>query len=230
MLKSKEIEKLAIKKYLDVTGQSFEISEYESPDFILRGLDIEIGCEVTEYYPDYGPKGSELRKRESYLKQLHVRIRIMLIEKYPIGYRFSIIYKPKATKRSSIDAEVTSVDLAMNHNLKSQIIVNPSISISQIQIEQLNDLPTQAELLVYSDFLQNDKKSLEQIIEVKTGLSKKWNNRYKYKWLIISFGVSISGDVRFDLIKDLDKVKDNYWDKIVLIDINFGNYKEINAT
>jgi hypothetical protein len=71
MLTKKEIEKLSVKKYLNASKQSYDIEDFESPDFILRSNGTTTACEVTEFYPDYTAKGSGLRKRERYLNNLH---------------------------------------------------------------------------------------------------------------------------------------------------------------
>lgn len=71
MRSPKDLEKLAVEKYLNASNQSFKIQEFESPDFILIGKGNRIGCEVTEFYTDYASKGSSLKKRESFLNELH---------------------------------------------------------------------------------------------------------------------------------------------------------------
>jgi hypothetical protein len=37
---------------------------------MLRGEGKKVGCEVTEFYPDYTAKGSDLRQGERYLNNL----------------------------------------------------------------------------------------------------------------------------------------------------------------
>ena len=44
MLTTKEIERLAVEKYLQASDQSYEVEDFESPDFILRGKGKKIGC------------------------------------------------------------------------------------------------------------------------------------------------------------------------------------------
>ena len=153
MLSPKELEKLAVEKYLQATKQSYEIEDFESPDFILKGKGHEIGCEVTEFYPDYTPKGSSFRKRESYLNELHQKIRSKLLEQYPRGYSFSISYKPSVSERSSIDSEVDSVSLIIRENIESRLVNDPSSNIRRIFIRKIGDFSTQIPLMIFSDYV-----------------------------------------------------------------------------
>jgi len=42
MLTTKEIERLAVEKYLQASDQSYEVEDFESPDFILRGKERKL--------------------------------------------------------------------------------------------------------------------------------------------------------------------------------------------
>jgi len=230
MLSPKKLEKLAVEKYLKASNQSYKIEDFESPDFILKAKGREIGCEVTEFYPDYTKKGSSLRKRESYLNELHQKIRAQLLEEYPRGYSFSISYKPTVSQRSSIDSEVDLVNLIVKENIESRLVNDPSANIRRIFIRKIGGFPTQIPLMIFSDDVLPKVEWFIPIIEAKTELIKKWNGTYNHKWLVISIGLSRSGDITISRIKDLEKLKSKYWDKIILIDIHFADYVEINAT
>jgi hypothetical protein len=68
MLNQKKIERKAVERYLDSSNQLFDITDFESPDFILKNESHEIGCELTEFYPDYDATGSKLKERKKIIK------------------------------------------------------------------------------------------------------------------------------------------------------------------
>ena len=53
---------------------------------------------------------------------------------------------------------------------------------------------------------------------------------YDEKWLIISVGLSRSGDINLERLVLSEETGLKKWDKIVLIDIHFSKYLDINAT
>ncbi|MBZ9651647.1 hypothetical protein [Psychroflexus montanilacus] len=229
MRSPKDLEKLAVEKYLNASNQSFEIEEFESPDFILKGKGNKIGCEVTEFYPDYASKGSSLRERESFLNELHQKIRVKLFEQFPRGFLFSINYKSIASKRTSIDSEVNTVSLNLSEHIESEQIDEPSVNIRRIFIKKIGDFNTKISSFIASDFTPPIVEWFIPIIKVKTEKIQKWNDTYDQKWLLISTGLSSSGDVSLRHIKDTEKLKSAYWDKIIIIDIIFADYVEINS-
>lgn len=81
--------------------------------------------------------------------------------------------------------------------------------------------------MIFSDYTSPKVEWFIPIIDAKTEKIKKWNKTYDQKWLVISTGLSSSGDVPIRHIKDTEKLKSAYWDKIIIIDINFGDYVEI---
>ena len=85
MKSPKEIERLALERFLSATNQEFIVEDSESPDFILKDGTKTIGCEITEFAPDYSPKGSKLRAREQFINKLHSKLREKIISKYPFG-------------------------------------------------------------------------------------------------------------------------------------------------
>jgi hypothetical protein len=230
MLTPKEIERLSVEKYLKASNQYYEIEDFESPDFILRGNGNEIGCEVTEFYPDYSPKGSTLRKRESYLNDFHQKLKLSLLNQYPKGFSFDLSYKPTGSKKCSNDEEVESVCLNIQKNINSRLINNPSTNISRIFIRRIEDIPTRITQMIFSDYAHPKAEWFKPIIVAKTNKMKKWNGIYDYKWLIISTGLSRSGEITVGRIKHLENLKSAFWDKIILIDIHFADYIEIDAT
>lgn len=229
MRSPKDLEKLAVEKYLNASNQSFEIEEFESPDFILKGKGNKIGCEVTKFYPDYASKGSSLRERESFLNELHQKIRVKLIEQFPRGFLFTINYKSIASKRTSIDSEVNTVSLNLSEHIESEQIDEPSVNIRRIFIKKIGDFNTKISSFVTSDYTPPKVEWFIPIIKVKTEKIKIWNETFDQKWLVISTGLSSSGDVSLRHIKDTEKLKSAYWDKIIIIDIIFADYVEINS-
>ncbi|SDG39480.1 hypothetical protein [Psychroflexus sediminis] len=229
MRSPKALEKLAVEKYLKASNQSFEIEEFESPDFILKGKGNKIGCEVTEFYTDYASKGSSLKKRESFLNELHQKIRVKLVELFPYGYDFTINYNSIVSKRTSIEVEVNTVSLSVSENIESELIDEPSTNISRISIRKIGNFPTRISSFIASDYTPPKVEWFIPIIKAKTEKIKKWNETYDRKWLVISTGLSSSGDVSLRHIRNIEKLKSAYWDKIIIIDINFADYVEINS-
>lgn len=230
MLSKKEKETLALEKYLKASGQSYEVKDFESPDFILNGDGRIIGCEVTEFYPDYTSNGSKLRKREGYLNKLHQSLRFKLLEQYPVGYSFSISYDPLSLSRSSIELEVLSVFEKIQNHIGSSKVKNPSINIRRILINKIGDYPSLISLKISSDYEEPQAEWFQSIIKSKSDRSKNWDGDYEQRWLLISIGLSRSGDVTIKRIKNLKNLNLNNWDKVILIDVNFSDYVEINAT
>ena len=71
---------------------------------------------------------------------------------------------------------------------------------------------------------------LTPIIKSKDKLQENWTNNYDEKLLIISVGLSRSGDINLERLVLSEETGLKKWDKIVLIDIHFSKYLEINAT
>jgi hypothetical protein len=89
MLSPKQLERLVLNKYLELTDQEFQILETESPDFILTSGDLNIGCEVTEYFPDYSSCGSNLRMRIAFIDTLNQEQGEQLVEVVQYGVSFT---------------------------------------------------------------------------------------------------------------------------------------------
>jgi hypothetical protein len=70
---------------------------------------------------------------------------------------------------------------------------------------------------------------LQPIIDSKSSKIKEWKRSFDERWLIISIGIPISGDLNLIKVKNLEILEPREWNKIILIDIHFGNYKEINS-
>jgi hypothetical protein len=230
MLTTKEIERLAVEKYLQASDQSYEVEDFESPDFILRGKGKKIGCEVTEFYPDYSPKGSDLRQRERYLNNFHQKLKTKLLEYYPQGYTIGINYKPYMSEKSSTDLEVESVFFNIKQSINLRYINDPSKNIRGILIHKIGDFPTLISQMIASDDITPKAEWLIPMIESKTKLMQNWNSTFSEKWLIISIGPSRAGYISINRIKNLDSVKYILWNKIILIDIHFADYIEIKST
>jgi hypothetical protein len=230
MLNKKEKERLALNKYLEASEQFFEFDDFESPDFILKVDDKLIGCEVTEFYPDYGSKGSKLRKRESHLNKLHHELRSKLIKKYLIGFSFSVSYKQYCSGKTPIKLEVEKVIGKLQYLSDYKIVDNPTINIRQIFIRKIGNLPSRISLMISTDYQEPKNDWFEPIIESKSTLLQNWKGNYAQNWLLISVGLSRSGDVTLNKIKDLKKLNTKNWDKVILIDVSFNDYVEINAT
>lgn len=230
MLTTKEIERLAVEKYLQASDQSYEVEDFESPDFILRGEGKKIGCEVTEFYPDYSPKGSDLRQRKRYLNNFHQKLKTKLLEYYPQGYTIGINYKPYMSEKSSTDLEVESVFFNIKQSINLRYINDPSKNIRGILIHKIGDFPTLISQMIASDDITPKAEWLIPMIESKTKLMQNWNSTFSEKWLIISIGPSRTGYISINRIKNLDSVKYILWNKIILIDIHFADYIEIKST
>jgi hypothetical protein len=230
MLSLKQKEKLAIEKYLTASNQYFEIEDFESPDFILKDKERLIGCEVTDFHPDYSPKGSVLHQRESYINDLHDKLKSKIRETNPIGYSFTIDYISIAKEKTKIDSEVELINRQIKENIDSTVLNNPSTNIRRIFIKKIEGFPTRFILMTSSDYVEPNSDWIKPIIESKTNKIEKWRGEYNEKWLLISIGLSRSGDLnlkRLDLSVDL---KNNIWNKIILIDIHHSEYIDINAT
>jgi hypothetical protein len=230
MLTTKEIERLAVEKYLQASDQSYEVEDFESPDFILRGEGKKIGCEVTEFYPDYSPKGSDLRQRKRYLNNFHQKLKTKLLEYYSQGYTIGINYKPYMSEKSSTDLEVESVFFNIKQSINLRYINDPSKNIRGIFFHKIGDFPTLISQMIASDDITPKAEWLIPMIESKTKLMQNWNSTFSEKWLIISIGPSRTGYISINRIKNLDSVKYILWNKIILIDIHFADYIEIKST
>lgn len=235
MPSKKEKERLALNRYLKASGQLFEFDDFESPDFILKVDNKSIGCEVTEFYPDYTSKGSESRKRENYLNNLHNELRSKLLEQYPIGFSFTVSYKPNCSGRIGIKSEVKAVIGKLQNLIDYDIVDNLFINVTSVNvrgvfISRIGDFSSRVSLIIFSDYQEPKNEWIETIVESKAALLQKWKDKYTQNWLLISIGLSRSGDVTLNRIKDLKKLNIKTWDKVILIDINLNNYVEINAT
>jgi hypothetical protein len=229
MLNQKELERKAVERYLDSSNQLFDITDFESPDFILKNESYEIGCEVTEFYPDYDATGSKLKKRESFIKKLHKTLGIELLDRYPKGFVFDICYEFAATEKTSIKSEVQSViNNIESYFYKGQVIPS-SINIRKISIRKTDLLPTRLILSIPSHYSDPTQEWLQPIIDSKSSKIKEWKRSFDKRWLIISIGISISGDLNLNKIKNLEILEPREWNKIILIDIPFGDYKEFNS-
>ena len=83
--------------------------------------------------------------------------------------------------------------------------------------------------MLFSDFKTFKKEYIDTIIKEKTKLLKRWNQKFNQKWLIISIGLSMSSYLNIDDFEKSDSLKLDEWDKIILLDIHFSKYVEINA-
>ena len=231
MRDTKRIEKLTLERYLTASKQSYNIKQHETPDFILEKNGKIIGCEITEYYPDYSKKGSNTRKRESYLKKLHEKIETKLIEKFPKEYLFTINYKATSNIKSKInlEVEVEKIHKLISENIDLRYLNNPSPNINSVIIDKQVNLSTKIIFMLFSDFKPFKKEYIDPIIKEKTKLLKRWNQKFNQKWLIISIGLSMSSDLNIDDFEKSDNIKLDEWDKIILLDIHFSKYVEINA-
>lgn len=230
MLSKKEKEQLVVEKYLSASNQCFEIEGFESPDFILKGNRCVIGCEVTDFHPDYSPKGSDLHKRESFINDLHKKIRSKLLKSFPFGYSFTINYIPTVGEKSQIDSEVDLVSQKIIDNIGSRVINTPSTNIRSIFFRKIGDFPSRISLMIRSDYIEPSSEWIEPIIESKSKKVEKWTGTYDKKWLVISIGLSRTGDMNLKRLNLSESLKSDIWDKIILIDIHFSEYLDINAT
>lgn len=230
MINKKEIEKLAVKSYLTASYQTFEIEDFESPDFILRNSDLTIGCEVTDFHPDYSSKGSNLHKRESFINDLHDRMRTKIKELFPLGYSFWISYQSEKSENSKIDSEVELLQQKIIENIDSSVIKNPSINVRLIFISKIENLTTKVNQMVATDYQTPKPEWIKSIIEAKTEIMDTWKGGYDEKWLLISVGLSRSGDLNLKKLKLSSELNCNDWNKIILIDVRFSEYLDINAT
>jgi hypothetical protein len=170
MLTTKEIERLAVEEYLQACDQSYEVEDFESPDFILRGEGKKIGCEVTEFYPNYSPKGSDLRQRERYLNNFHQKLKTKLLEYYPQGYAIDINYKPYMSEKSSKDLEVESVFFNIKQSINLRYINDPSKNSRELFFHKIGDFSTLISQMIASDGIIPKAKWLMPMIESKTKL------------------------------------------------------------
>jgi hypothetical protein len=156
-------------------------------------------------------------------------LRLSLLDQYPQGFSFAINYKPDNSEKSSTDEEITSVCSNIQKNINSSVINAPSPNINQIFIRKNGDFPTQISQMLCSDYIEVKTEWFKPIIAAKTKKQKNWNDSYDCKWLLISIGLSRSGEINLKEIEHLQELRSAYWDKIILIDINFADYIEINA-
>jgi hypothetical protein len=81
-----------------------------------------------------------------------------------------------------------------------------------------------------SDYVEPNSDWIQPIIEAKTNKIEKWRDKYNEKWLLISISLSRFRDLN---LKSLDlsvDLKNNIWNKIILIDIYHSKYIDIKAT
>ncbi|MFQ3182469.1 MAG: hypothetical protein ACI9Z4_002081 [Polaribacter sp.] len=81
-----------------------------------------------------------------------------------------------------------------------------------------------------SDYVEPNSDWIQPIIEAKTNKIEKWRDKYNEKWLLISIGLSRFRDLNLKSLDLSGDLKNNIWNKIILIDIYHSKYIDINAT
>lgn len=229
MLSQKQLERLALNKYLELTHQEFQIKETESPDFILNTEDFNIGCEVTEYYPDYSSSGSSLKMRNSFIDKLNQTLRNQLLELYPKGYSFTIHYSSESPGRTRIEDEIKDVIQKIKISSSKGNIENPSPSIKEIRIKSIGEYPSRIILFLSSNYESPSVDWIKPIIESKTDKAAHWTKSFDQLWLLISVGLSRSTDLDLRSIRLSQDLLGEPWDKIALIDVALEKFIEIDA-
>jgi hypothetical protein len=225
----KQLERLVLNKYLELTDQEFQILETESPDFILTSGDLNIGCEVTEYFPDYSSCGSNLRMRNAFIDTLNQKLREQLLELYPKGYSFTIHYSSESPGRTQIADEVNDVLQKIQSVSSKENIINPSPNINSIRIKSIGEYPSRILLFLSSKYESPSVDWIKPIIDSKTKKSTQWTNSFDHLWLLISVGLSRSTDLDLRKIRLSKELLGEVWGKIALVDVPLENFVEIDA-
>lgn len=230
MRNQKELELLALNKYLDLTYQEYRVEKSESPDFNLKSADLSVGCEVTEYFPDYSSSGSTLKMRNAFLDKLNKRLRKKLLELFPNGYSFTIHYQPEQKGRSKISEEIEEVLHKINPDSPEASLEMPSQNIKRIVIKSIGHFPSRTMLFLSTNYESPSVDWIWPIIESKSQIATSWTNSFDQLWLLIAVGISRSSDLDLRTIKLSENMLGATWKKIALVDVSIEKVIEINAT
>lgn len=227
-MKKKEFELFVIDNYLRASQKqniySYSQLDNDPPDFLLNKGKQNIGCEVTEFFNDYDEKGAISKRSESIYADIHNKIRQKLLVEIPIGYFFTINYKPKILVHVNKEEESDKVIQILRNNLDNKFIKGISDSVNDITIKKISNRKTLAIRSAGQRFVEPTEKIVENIIKSKIDDLVNWPSDIKEKWLLIHFGKSDPNIYSVKDFKRLKKVEYYGFDKIVLFDIAFKEY------
>jgi hypothetical protein len=231
MLSKKEQEKLVVESFLNASNCAHKV-EYgpNPPDLELSIYDKKIGCEVTNFFPDNFSEGSRLKKAESFNNRLNEKVSNLIMEVYPIGYSFTIIYNNNLEFKKRFDKEANLLFQKISDKIKSKRITNPTKNVRNVFIKKTDNAKSNIILYEASDYKKPTVDWILPRINKKTVELKNWGNNYDENWLIITCGLYRSSDLTFEELSDIHKLKNPNWSKLILFDFPLEIYIDINAT
>lgn len=190
------------------------IWDHERPDFIFCVNQETVACEITQFDWNYNPNGSNQRKRDEFLKNLHFKLSIELVKKFPLNKEIVIEYIPVQIAKSKIDIEVKDVIKRVE---KTEQVLNPSASVRRVTFNRIDGNST-CIYLSFKDGNSNPYEKIQDIISHKEKSKLKWPKQYKQSILLIYIGWEFSSIIPTNRIQSLE-INNSSWDQIFVIDI-----------
>ena len=190
----------------------------DPPDFKIKTESGILGVEITEYYSDYGRKGSALKEEHVHLNKVWAKTRKLLKDKYPYYGVFINYYH---TSDKVIKFKYEDIKDHLNKHITDEtekiVLDIKKDNLRRIIIEKKSH-ESGLSTMSTTDYNKFDENILRQIIKDKTNLQESWKNGFNQKILLIHTSLDFSNNINCPKKLESDFTEFNTsWSKIFVL-------------